>query len=1049
MASFKHSVQLILYPQVYDGYHEYLTSSTTSGGTNPTNTGKPPVLEPYQVPILGTEILGNATFNKPSFGTTTNIGAPTGDHLASNSVALRTAPAPIGQWRLSYTNNLVGNEPSIIGGKLNLTTSPTQGSTSVAYTTVSNLQAGNSYRVLITIDSAPAGTLQIGATGERGSWEQPSKENNLARVGQLGGTNGMIQGKDDFIKASNGMNYGAPLRQAISTPTRFYQNFVASSNAEVLQISYSSNSSTPAIINEVSVLATNTDYPVNSGNDLQDFGGSVTQTNASYTKTTFLDDGQVILDLYKDQTIPLNLSVDEFTKVDEKIASYSKSFMIPATKHNNKIFSFYFDVTRTQNRDVFFFNPFAKTRAKVKEDTVLIFEGWLRLINVQIKNGEISYNINLYSEPTTFCDYLKAAKLGDIDMSELGHEYDVASIEDSWDDTIGLPLTNPLNVNSKAYDAAIGASNTNVLKYPFINWAGSFTLLDPDTVFCGIKEMVFRPVIQCKYLLDKMFEATPFTYKSNFLNSTYFKNLYMDYNYSGELAMMYINFQMKNELEFGASNTGGNWTDLVYPLLVSENPSGASVQHYNSLDGKFTMQYDGHLYCGGQMRFYRDWFNLQGDVRLVLDQTPNGGVVSYPNTDPIKWYDSNWTAGSANCGALDGTNAPILLADEAQCGAGRTPNLYTTLMNLQAGDQVFFQFRKTGGNAAGTIWQSTNAQVTEWNHDYLEGLYNDSELNKINFIVLGGESTMAFLQQGLRAQLNQYEFWNGIKTMFNLVTMPDKTTENALLIEPYYDVFLGNPKTKQLDWTEKVDASNIKIEPLNKIPKTTHFSYVKDDDDFRATQYFNATGGYLYGTKTYTAPDQFFSLLAGEKKIEAKPFAPTIAAPLTMLFPDFICSHIYASTDEGYSSFENKPRILYNEGIFNTPQAISGNQMAYGTTNFGWFLNTHTEYLRMTHLSLIPTSSATDDLNFGECPLVQPLGSSPINNLFNQYWKPYYDQLYNPDAKIVKLKMKLTPKELAEFEFYDTVLVKNREYRVNKIQYNSGLLASVELILIT
>ena len=181
MASFKHSVQLILYPQVYDGYHEYFTSSTTSGGTNPTNTGKPPVLEPYQVPILGTEILGNATFNKPRFGTATNIGAPTGDHLASNSVALRTAPAPIGQWRLSYTNNLVGNEPSIIGGKLNLTTSPTQGSTSVAYTTVSNLQAGNSYRVLITIDSAPVGTLQIGATGERGSWEQPSKENKEQR----------------------------------------------------------------------------------------------------------------------------------------------------------------------------------------------------------------------------------------------------------------------------------------------------------------------------------------------------------------------------------------------------------------------------------------------------------------------------------------------------------------------------------------------------------------------------------------------------------------------------------------------------------------------------------------------------------------------------------------------------------------------------------------------------------------------------------------------------------------------------------------------------
>jgi hypothetical protein len=44
--------------------------------------------------------------------------------------------------------------------------------------------------------------------------------------------------------------------------------------------------------------------------------------------------------------------------------------------------------------------------------------------------------------------------------------------------------------------------------------------------------------------------------------------------------------------------------------------------------------------------------------------------------------------------------------------------------------------------------------------------------------------------------------------------------------------------------------------------------------------------------------------------------------------------------------------------------------------------------------------------------------------------------------------MKLDPGDINEFNFYDTILVKNRVYRVNKIQYNSGLLATVELILI-
>jgi hypothetical protein len=44
--------------------------------------------------------------------------------------------------------------------------------------------------------------------------------------------------------------------------------------------------------------------------------------------------------------------------------------------------------------------------------------------------------------------------------------------------------------------------------------------------------------------------------------------------------------------------------------------------------------------------------------------------------------------------------------------------------------------------------------------------------------------------------------------------------------------------------------------------------------------------------------------------------------------------------------------------------------------------------------------------------------------------------------------MKLSPADINEWNFWDTILIKNRVYRVNKIKYNSGLLASVELILI-
>ena len=49
--------------------------------------------------------------------------------------------------------------------------------------------------------------------------------------------------------------------------------------------------------------------------------------------------GEFVLDLYKNEPIPLQIKVDDFTKVDEKSSSNSKSFEIPGTKNNNVFFN--------------------------------------------------------------------------------------------------------------------------------------------------------------------------------------------------------------------------------------------------------------------------------------------------------------------------------------------------------------------------------------------------------------------------------------------------------------------------------------------------------------------------------------------------------------------------------------------------------------------------------------------------------------------------------------------------------------------------------------
>ena len=107
--------------------------------------------------------------------------------------------------------------------------------------------------------------------------------------------------------------------------------------------------------------------------------------------TTTFSDGQVICDLYEEEDIPLTLSIDDFKNVAEQVKSYSKDFNLPATKRNNRIFDNMFEVTRSDNGIVF--NPYVKTKCVLKQDGFLLFEGWLRMINIKDDEGEISYNV--------------------------------------------------------------------------------------------------------------------------------------------------------------------------------------------------------------------------------------------------------------------------------------------------------------------------------------------------------------------------------------------------------------------------------------------------------------------------------------------------------------------------------------------------------------------------------------------------------------------------------------------------------------------------------
>ena len=376
------SVQLILYPQTFDGEtnvisadpNESVTNGVNFNGLNVTNTH----LETWQ---------GSGTF--------------------TYRAALDNAPPAVpNTWYRFKSSSGVGvpSYPTNIGGKVALNSTSTLDITGI-YQKLTILTTNTWYPIRVTIETGGAGSLTAG------------------------------------VQRTNSTHYSTSTYSTVSSATTLtfafgsYSPTFSQGMADNFFVAYESSTSETITISNISILPTG-----------QTPSGAI----------NLLGDGQVICDLYEEEDIPLTLSIDEFKNAAEQVKSYSKAFMLPGTKRNNQIFQNLFEVTRSQQgvSSGLTFNPYAKTQSILKQDGFVLFEGYLRVIDIQEKKGEISYNVNLYSEVIALADLLKDKPFSDLNFYELAHDYDKDNIEDSWDDSTGLPLSNSLSVNSFAYDAA-------------------------------------------------------------------------------------------------------------------------------------------------------------------------------------------------------------------------------------------------------------------------------------------------------------------------------------------------------------------------------------------------------------------------------------------------------------------------------------------------------------------------------------------------------------------------------------------------------------------
>tara|TARA_R110000765_G_scaffold2205_8_gene6180 strand:- start:4052 stop:6103 length:2052 start_codon:yes stop_codon:yes gene_type:complete len=468
------------------------------------------------------------------------------------------------------------------------------------------------------------------------------------------------------------------------------------------------------------------------------------------------------------------------------------------------------------------------------------------------------------------------------------------------------------------------------------------------------------------------------------------------------------------------------WLNLKYVLGVMFRASGFSFT-----SAFFNTPAFDNLYVD----FNKGWETLYSQAGNFT--TKNNLAVSY--TAAIHLFEcdtiidnyaitgSNYYDVATNVFTCTAGTISVSIQWDIHVGSGTAVKAYIFVNGLQY--QVMGQ-----ANAGGTIFDTWGAAFI-WVSpgDTIEikvkstSPFTLSAASQVDYRVTDDTVYINDTLDGYKGDTNQWDFLKGVIDMFKLIVMKDDNDLTNLLIEPYKDWVDSG---KLIDLSNKVDDKNFKYSMINGLAKELKFTFGEDEPDW-ITLNHNHPNEWKYSYNLITPLELFDKEL---ETVEAAVFSTTYVVANGSLGGEFYCPAII-NNDTSLSNWENKWRILYDNGV----HTMASDILKVQSFNLSY-------YLLFSNTSIYPIIPATSlGYDFGLVRYVQSSGNV-VNSLFNVYWLRYIDELYHKDTRIIKLTAFLKAADIYNIQFNDVILIRNRKYRVSKIEYRAGGKSKLELI---
>ena len=696
------------------------------------------------------------------------------------------------------------------------------------------------------------------------------------------------------------------------------------------------------------------------------------------------------IDLFKDETVSINQSIQNIKDPAKIFTEFTKSFTIPASKSNNKIFEHYYNFDIING-----FDARDKRPAKIELNNIPFKIGFVRLEGVELKrNAPYAYKIVFYGNTVSLKDTLGEAKLQNLtSLVQYNLNYDSATVKARLQTANGPILCPLITSGASNKDSDLVPPPSRLYYDTVTNTQANGNLYYPGNDDNGVLYSDLKYSIRVKEVIDAITaQYSNLVFSDDFFNSS-----------NAEFYNLHLWLHRKK---------GG----VPDESLVQTFPSPVTGF------GPPTIQAT-NMFNGTGLVIQNNWLDTNGVLVSGIPNTTQKLLLTTSSTDlfTVVIYRNGLT--HATIANLQGGGGTLVIG-ASSLGGTFSAATYTI-----------------------TIFSATQINFSEIKWD-LAGFDYNVTVGWVETYTVAFNATAAFTFD-IPSQIPDMkiiDFLTSIFRMFNLTAFLDDNTLlangsvnpdfNKIKVQTLDDFYSSNVST--YDISKYIDIENSQVNIA--LPyRAINFKYAETDTIL--AQQYSQLNGRKWGSEQYDGNDTIGDNFDGPNTTYTVdvPFEHLMYERLTNTGSG-VAANTQTSIQYGYFVDQNQEPILGKPLLFYPIHQAAGSGttvISFKSAPSGSNINSPLDnYFIPSNSLAISASTSTKNLNFRD-EFNEYTGSSDFpGTLFKENYDTYITNIFNGKRRLIKIKAYLPLSIINDLKLNDTLTINNQNYKINTISTN-------------